>query len=235
MQGKVFHLRREIDLQTVVVRIGFVGGLANELEPTIGQSWRRRILRATNQRRQVALGRQIDLRVVVLVPVLISYIGDRQHRFRRELSLHANAVLIAYRLVVLGYIQTSNACRVDRFWCSSSRHQQDAWVFKLDAVVVHIQAEGNVGTRVVHVIPLDSFVHHSEPTSHHGGAVPGHVVSETNSWTEVRPMIVDQSFGHTILSRDTNSVQVERYPSQYRVRAGSETWTGGINRAIGQK
>ena len=47
------------------------------------------------------LRRKIDLAPVILMPVLVSYVSDRQNGVGSECLLHSQAVLVAHRQVVI--------------------------------------------------------------------------------------------------------------------------------------
>src|SRR5260221_5908104 len=94
-----------------------------------------------------------------------------------------------------------------------------------------MQAERNVRTGILQVVALDTFVHDSESAANHSFTTASEVVSEAETRTERRPVIVHEAFWYAVLSGNPNSVQVKLL-SYDRIRTGTQTWTGSIDCAV---
>src|SRR5205823_10495942 len=68
----------------------------------------------TRQRRKLTLVRQVDVAVVVLMPTLIADITYRQNRLGGKGVLHADAVLVTSRQLVIVHGQADDAGSVNR-------------------------------------------------------------------------------------------------------------------------
>src|SRR5580704_12707039 len=152
---------------------------------------------------------------------LIANVASGQNRLRAELALHADAVLVAYRQLVIVHIQAGNARSVDGLNCSRPSLQCDAWVVHRDAVETHLQAERDVRTGVVHVVALNALIHDAESAADNGLAGSSDVIGEPDARTESSPVVVDQALGNAVLAGDANSVQVERNAGEDGVRTGA--------------
>src|SRR5580693_3053267 len=103
----------QVHLEAVVVRVRLVFGEDDGIEARIGQAGGRLIRSVVYKVWQITLVRQVDVAIVVLMAGLIADIASGQHGPRAELALHANAVLVAYRQLVVAHIEASNAGSVD--------------------------------------------------------------------------------------------------------------------------
>src|SRR5580704_14174260 len=163
-QGQVFsNLRAQVNLQTVVVRVRFVGREVDGVEAGIRQSRRRVVVRAADESTEVALVRQVGFTVVVLEAVRVAYVGDAENGSRAELALDADAPLIARRLLVFADSQAGNAGWVNRKSRGCARRKRQVRIHELDwNWGIQLEAERDVRTGVVHVVALDAFVHDAE-------------------------------------------------------------------------
>ena len=98
------QLRVEIHLQTIVVGVGFVFGKVMVLKPGVRQARRDVDMERINQvsgRFAASLRWQVDVSVVILMAALVADVAHRQHRLGSEGALHAKAVLVADRRLVI--------------------------------------------------------------------------------------------------------------------------------------
>ena len=89
-----------------------------------------------------------------------------------------------------------------------------------------MQAEWNVWSGVVHVVALNALVHDAEPATDNSLAAAAHVVGKSETRTKCCPVIVDQAFGHAVLARDTDAVEIEWNACKDRIGAGTEAGAG---------
>src|SRR5580693_4244543 len=158
---------------------------------------------------------------------LVADITHRQHSLGAQRMLYANAVLVAYRQLVIVHIQAGDAGSVNRLNRSRASRQGDAGIFHRDAVQTDLQAEGDVSTGVVHVVALDAFVHDAESAADNGFAASRDVIRKAKARTKSGPMVVHEALRYTVLARNADAVQIERHASENGIRAGTEAGTGG--------
>ena len=73
----------------------------------------------------------------------------------------------------------------------------------------HVRAKRDVGTGVVHIVALDSFVHDSETAPQNGLASTADIIGETDARSEISPIVLNQTGGNSVLAGDANPVQIE--------------------------
>src|SRR5208283_144000 len=213
-------------LDTVVVAVRLVHGLFNVVVAGVSDQGIVRCRRcACLEGGQVGVRHQVNILVKILVSVLGSHIGNRQHRLAEGL-LHTEAELRASRRLIVIYVKPLDV--VDRNGRRPGTAKDLAWAI-VEKYVLEVGAgrQGNGSGVVVHVIALDAFVHDAVATANDGLAVAVQIVGKANARLEVQPGIVNTAPGSTVLSAGRNAIDVELLARQLRVR----TWAKA--RAVG--
>ena len=109
----VFDICMQVDLERVVVTIGFVFGEADGAEAL---EWDHLVIVAgivekTGQKSSV---RKVDLTEVALIPALVTHLRHRQYTLRSQGPLYTDVVLIAGGQFVLLAIETRDVGDDDR-------------------------------------------------------------------------------------------------------------------------
>src|SRR5580704_2537268 len=105
----------QVHLQRIVTGIGYIFGLIDGAEAEIREQlvvWGS--VGASSNGCQLADRRQIGLNVLALMPVLVSYISDRQHRLLPERLLDTKIELIAHRQFIFRGVETLETGDHDR-------------------------------------------------------------------------------------------------------------------------
>src|SRR5208282_5011119 len=165
--------------------------------------------------------------------VLISDVLDAQHGLGAQRVLDTQTVLIACRKFVVVHVQAVDGGGNDWERQASGRRRAglnaSRSAVNKDVVDVGGQAERSIGTGVVHVVALNALVHDAESAADDGLATAGEVISKAKAWTEGRPMIVHKALRDTetavAVTRDADSVQIDRNASENGIRAGAESGT----------
>src|SRR5580700_5331259 len=148
--------------------------------------------------------------------------------------LNAEAPLVASGLLVIRFVQARDIRRVDRQNTGGAGCQREPGIVKLHrSRCIDLQAEGNVGSGVVHVVALNALVHDAKAATNDALPVAAEVVGETDTRTEVSPVVVHQALWNTVLLGNSNTVEVERNASENWVGAGAEAGAGRTDGAIG--
>src|SRR5690242_4098794 len=122
--------------------------------------------------------------------------------------LNAQAVLITCWIFVVGSVEAGDARSVNRSRGCGARGERQAWVGELRVIHRDVQAEWNVRTSIVHVVALDALIHDAETAADDRLAVAGQIVRKAEPRTKGRPVVIHQAFGHTVLTRDADAIQV---------------------------
>src|SRR6476660_3523928 len=94
--------------------VRLVPGLTNRSEPFVRKARRILVVESTSRHeREIAQRRQVSVYIVIQVPVLVAYVGDRQNGLGAERMLNAGTVLRAGRWFVTVDVQTSDIRRLD--------------------------------------------------------------------------------------------------------------------------
>ena len=157
---------------------------------------------------------------------LIADVANRQHRLSGNGVLHANAVLVANRQFVIVHGQPGKVGSVNRQCCGCTRGESKAWVSHLNVSGIDLQAKGNIGTGVVHVVALNALVHDAESAADNSLAPASQIVGKAKTRTEGRPVIVHQTLWNAVLAGYANAVQVELLGNDW-IGARAEAGTGG--------
>src|ERR1700730_2416385 len=214
------------------MRVGLGGGQPNRAETAERQPRSQTVLRTTDERGQRGLIREIVFAAVALMAALVSDISNCQYGLRVQLTLDADAPLIAGRKFVIVYGQTSYVRGVNRAARGSTSSERYARVLQCDALEADVQAEGDIGAGIVHVIALDALIHDAKPATDNGFAAARKVISEPEARSEGCPVIIDQTLRNTVFLGNTDSVQVERNARENRIGTGTEPWAGRTDRPI---
>src|SRR5207248_5118058 len=183
---------------------------------------------------QFADRRKIDLLRVALPPVLVPHIGNGEDGISPNGLLNPKAVLVTGWHFVLT-VEAHNGRNRDHTRgrnSSATCKSANVRIGEKNIVDVQINVERTVGRGIVHVVALNSLIHGAEAAAEHSRAMPGHVEGKSYSWLEGVPSVVHQTLRNSVLSLDTDAIQVGRNPLQCRNRACAKTWAGGRNQVV---
>src|SRR5258708_7913544 len=105
--------------------------------------------------------------------------------------LDADAVLVAGRKFVIVYGQARYVCGINRSARFRSGSERDARVCQCDTLEADVQAEGNIGAGIVHVVALDALIHDAKAAADNGLAAASKVIAEPEARSEGCPVIID--------------------------------------------
>src|SRR5712691_4944537 len=141
--------------------------------------------------------------------------------------LYTYAVLVARGKFVVIHGQASYVGGINRPAHRRTRSKGYAGACQRDALEANVQAEGNIGTGVVHVVALNALVHGPEAAADHGLAAARHVIRKTYARTERRPVVVHEPLRNAIFFRNADPIQIQRNVREDGVRAGPEAGASG--------
>src|SRR6266567_1648238 len=182
--------------------------------------------RVADDPRKVRRIRKVDVGVVVLLAALVPDIHDGEHCPGSERVLDADAVLVRHRQLVLVDGQTGDAGDRNRSDGRLTVLQERTGVIQRYITEVNGGTERNVRAGVIHIVALDTLVHHAETAAQNRLTGARQIVGKSEPRTKRCPLGIDQPLGNASCgARNADTVQVELVAGKDRIRAGAQTRT----------
>src|SRR5579875_491976 len=137
------------------------------------------------------VGWEIGFSVIVLVPVLITNILDRQNRIPSELLLNPKTILITCRVLVIRIGKTNNTRWSDGSGYGRAGCNAKIRIRKRDIIQCNGCTEWDIGAGIVDVIALYSLIHNAKASAQHRFARASEIIGETDTRSKQSPIVLD--------------------------------------------